>query len=135
MKSSFSLSVMLVGALLFLTIGSARPQPSEAWAGPAVHFGLARSVPAEKSTVHALPEVRLWFTEAPAEGSVSIRLMGPGDAQVATSDPVRDPEDGKAYTLRLKAAAAPGAYRVAWRGMGSDGHVVRGEFGFNVMAH
>jgi len=100
-----------------------------------LHFGLARSAPADKSTVHALAEVRLWFTEAPQDGSVSIRVVGPDGALVPTADPVRDPEDATSFGVRLSGPAAAGAYTVSWRGMGSDGHVVRGELGFRVMAH
>jgi hypothetical protein len=100
-----------------------------------VHFGLARSAPADKATVHTLSEVRLWFTEAPSDGTVSIRVLGPADEPLHTADPVRDPEDSKSFSVQLHQAPAPGAYRVAWRGMGADGHVVKGEISFTVAHH
>lgn len=114
------------------TVAVAHAVPADA---SPLHFGLAKSAPADKSTVHALTEVRLWFTEAPQEGTVSIRIAGPDGARVPTADPVRDPEDAKAFGVELDGPAAAGAYTVSWRGMGSDGHVVRGELGFTVMAH
>lgn len=123
-------TTVLLGAMATVAVANAVP----ADASP-LHFGLAKSAPADKSTVHALTEVRLWFTEAPQEGTVSIRIVGPDEAPVPTTDPVRDPEDAKAFAVGLSGAAAAGAYTVSWRGMGSDGHVVRGELGFTVMAH
>lgn len=122
----------LACAVLLTVVGAALPVTSNAGI---LHFGLARSAPADKSVVHTLTEVRLWFTEAPSEASLSFRLMGPDGTQVPTSDPIRDPDDGKAYRLRLNGPAVPGAYTVVWRGMASDGHVVRGEFAFTLMAH
>ena len=121
--------VLLLGVLGVAAAGSTHA-PART-----VHFGLARSAPADKATVHAVSEVRLWFTEAPAEGTVSIRLVGPGGEAVSTDDPVRDPEDGKVFSIQLRQEPAPGTYSVAWRGMGADGHVVRGTFAFTVAAH
>jgi methionine-rich copper-binding protein CopC len=123
-------SAVLLGATATLAAANAEPAGAHV-----LHFGLAKSVPADKSTVHALSEVRLWFTEAPQEGTVSIRITGPGGALVPAADPVRDAEDDQAFSVRLNAPGAAGAYTVSWRGMGRDGHVVRGEIAFNVMAH
>jgi len=75
-------------------------------------------------------EVRLWFTEPPSGGTVSIRLIdGAGDA-VPTADPAQEAEERTAFSIALPDGVAAGAYSVAWRGMGDDGHVVRGEFTF-----
>lgn len=104
-------------------------------ATPVRHFGLARSAPEDRATVHALTEVRLWFTQAPSEGTVSIRVLGPTGEPVRATDAARDPEDAKVYHVQLQQPAAPGAYRVSWRGMGEDGHVVKGELSFTVAAH
>lgn len=123
-------SAVLLGATATLAAAKAAPADTNA-----LHFGLAKSAPADKSTVHALSEVRLWFTEAPQEGTVSIRLVGPDGALVPTADPARNPEDAKAFSVRLSGPAVAGAYTVSWRGMGIDGHVVRGELAFTVMAH
>ena len=101
----------------------------------AVHFGLARSAPADKATVHALPEIRLWFTEAPMEGMISVRLLDAGGKPVPTADPVTDPSDGKIVSVRPMETPPAGAYTVSWRGMGADSHTVRGEFTFTLVAH
>lgn len=124
----FALLLPALAALLILP-GMARSQPGE------LHFGLARSVPSDKATVHQVSLVTLWFTEAPAEGSVSIRLLDGDGKAVAASDAARDPEDAKAFSIRPGSAPAPGSYTVSWRGMGADGHVVRGQLVFTVAAH
>lgn len=98
------------------------------------HFGLAKSMPAADSSVSSPEGLQLWFTQAPQEGSVSIRLVdGAGDL-VETGEPVRNGEDPKLMEVSVPNTLAAGAYTVAWRGIGDDGHVVRNEFGFAVVA-
>jgi methionine-rich copper-binding protein CopC len=99
------------------------------------HLDLSRSVPEAGSEVHMAHDLSLWFTQSPQEGSVSVRLVdGAGDL-VESGDPARDPEDGTAFRVDLGGHLGAGAYTVHWRAMGDDGHVVRGEFSFSVMAH
>ncbi len=91
-------------------------------------------MPAADSTVPSPEEVRLWFTQEPQENSVSIRVIdGAGDA-LATSEPTRDAADRKIMSVSVDRRLPAGAYTVAWRGIGDDGHVVRGDFGFTVSA-
>ncbi|GMV06885.1 MAG: hypothetical protein AMXMBFR53_31600 [Gemmatimonadota bacterium] len=125
----------LPGALVILTVATLLAMPFAAAAARSVHFGLARSVPAADATVHQVPEVRLWFSEAPADGSVSVRLLDAAGDLVDTSDPTRDAEDATVFVVRPRTPPGPGAYKVSWRGMGADGHVVRGDFAFSVAAH
>jgi methionine-rich copper-binding protein CopC len=101
-------------------------------AAPSFHFGLAKSAPAEGDTAAAVSQVELWFTQVPQDGSLSVRVVTAGGDLVPAGDPEQDPEDGKHFTVNLDDTLPPGAYTVAWRGMGDDGHVVRGEFGFAV---
>lgn len=99
------------------------------------HFDLAKSSPADEATVHMLPEVTLWFTEAPSEGSVSVRLIDPAGEPIEDLTALPDEDDGKIFHMVTPDALAAGAYKVSWRGMGPDGHVVRGEFGFTLAGH
>ena len=98
----------------------------------ALHFELGKSVPARDASVAPPDTLRLWFTEAPQENSVSIRLMA-GDERVETGPAVQDPDDGKIFSVAVEHALDPGAYTVVWRGMGRDSHVVRGEIPFSVV--
>lgn len=99
----------------------------------ALHFELSKSAPAKDASVAAPDELRLWFTEAPQENSVSIRLMA-GNERVETGPAVQDPDDAKIFSVAVEHALDPGAYTVVWRGMGRDSHVVRGEIPFSVLA-
>lgn len=118
-----------VKALLMavLLAGTAAAIPSRA-----LHFGLARSVPAAGATVAAPSEITLWFTEVPQENSISIRLVDARGELVGASDPRQDAEDGRQFGIVPRGSLAAGEYTVAWRGIGQDGHTVRGDFGFTV---
>lgn len=97
------------------------------------HFGLRRSVPAKDAAVAPPRELRLWFTQVPQANSIAIRLMA-GEERVETALPVQDPDDGKIFSLAVEDALGAGTYTIAWRGIGQDGHVVRGGIPFSVVA-
>ena len=100
-----------------------------------LHFGLGSSAPEADASVASLEEVRLWFTQVPQDNSVGIRLIDAAGEAVETGEASRDAEDGKVFSVALDAELSAGAYTVAWRGIGDDGHVVRGDFGFSIAAH
>ena len=107
------------------------------------HLELAKSAPADGSTVHAVSEIRLWFNEAPMDmgpSSVSIRILGADEKVIATGSALRDAKDAKVYALALPRGLAPARYTVAWQAMAADDHrpeapFIRGQFGFTVAAH
>ncbi len=96
------------------------------------HFGLSKSMPAADTSVDSPEQIQLWFTQAPEEGSVTIRLIDAGGDLVETGDVERDAEDGKLMSVSVDGALSAGAYTVAWRGIGDDGHVVSSDFTFSV---
>lgn len=98
------------------------------------HFALSRSVPAADATVPSPSEVRLWFTQVAQPGSVAIRLINAGGDAVQAGDPAPDEDDGRVYHVDVTGKLPAGAYTVSWRGIGDDGHVVRGDFRFSVSA-
>ncbi len=98
------------------------------------HFTLARSLPSADATVASPAHLQLWFTQAPQEGSVSIRLIDAAGDAVDTGEPVRSAEDAKLMEVEVGHTLSAGAYTVAWRGIGDDGHVVRDDFVFTVQA-
>lgn len=99
-----------------------------------LHFALVRSAPEADASVPSVDEVRLWFSQVPQEGSVSVRLVDPAGDGVETGELASDPDDGKVVFVPVSATLPAGAYTVAWRGIGDDGHVVRGDFAFTVTA-
>ena len=114
-------SMLIIGGL-------AAASPSEVQ-----HFALSRSAPEAGSSVETPSEIRLWFTEEPAEGTTQIRLLEAEDAGVHVMDVVQDEEDGQSFFIQLHGELSPGTYKVSWRGMGADGHVVRDTFEFTVV--
>lgn len=105
-------------------------------AGPAeLHFALETSSPAADSSVPAPDELLLTFTQVPQENSVAVNLIDPAGTRVETGEPTYDAEDRRTMHVDVDPTLAVGAYTVAWRGIGDDGHVVRGDFTFSVTAH
>jgi methionine-rich copper-binding protein CopC len=102
-------------------------------AGPAwPHAVLVRSSPARRATLTTPPErVQLWFNEAvePRFSTVSVRdaagqAVDLGDARV-------EPGDSKRLVVGVR-PLGPGTYRVRFRVLSVDGHVVEGEFAFAI---
>jgi copper resistance protein C len=98
------------------------------------HFALSGSAPEAGSSVQSPSEIRLWFTEEPAEGTVQIRLVEAEEAGLHVEDVVQDTEDARVFSIEMHGTLEPGTYNVSWRGMGDDGHVVRESFEFTVVA-
>lgn len=96
------------------------------------HFGLSRSVPAAGAAVASPTSVTLWFTEEPQESSISIRLVDARGDLVDSSEARQDADDATQFSISPAGTLAAGGYTVAWRGIGQDGHTVRGDFGFTV---
>jgi len=118
-------------ALILLTLGLA----GVAGAAVPFHFALVKSAPAAKETTHHVSEVKLWFTEAPSDHTLSIHVLTADGNEVPAGDLVQDKEDDTAFSVPFSEALGAGAYTVSWRGMGDDGHVVRGDFTFTVAGH
>lgn len=121
---------LILAAGLLTALGAT----AAAEADPAFHFALSRSAPAADATVPSPAEVRLWFTQVGQPGSVAIRLINPSGGAVPTGDPTPNEDDGRVYHVSVAETLPAGAYTVSWRGIGDDGHVVRGDFSFTVSA-
>ena len=96
-----------------------------------LHFSLSKSEPAADATVSPPEHLHLWFTQAPQDNSMSVRLLT-GDAVVETGPAIPDAEDDKVYSVAIGRTLEEGGYSIAWRAMAADGHVVRGEIPFTV---
>jgi methionine-rich copper-binding protein CopC len=98
-----------------------------------VHNHLVKSAPSEGEQLAAAPkEIRLWFNERPEIPFTSVTLMKAADSsRIATIKAVAT-SDSLAAALPLSTPLAPGKYLVAWRTASSDGHAIRGVFGFSI---
>lgn len=119
---------LLIPALIGLVMGAACAAVDH----EALHFALSRSVPGKDASVGPPDELRLWFTQEPQDNSLSIRLMA-GEEPVETGPAVQDSDDGRVFSVAIDTALGAGDYVIAWRGLGQDGHVVRGEIPFSVV--
>jgi methionine-rich copper-binding protein CopC len=112
------LSGFLVAAVLALSPAAA-----------AAHSLLIASVPAADTTVGDLPAVSLRFNNRIEKKLSRIRLVpARGDAQVLPLRAAGPVDTLEASLPRL----AAGRYRIEWRVLSTDGHVVSGAFGFSV---
>lgn len=107
--------------------------PSPAGAHPAPrHTALKRSEPAKGSRLTIAPiRISLWFTAEPQLAFSRVRLVGPS-GEIALDTIVAD----TAHSLhaRIPRGLTPGEYRVLWQTGSADGHPIRGEFTFAVLA-
>jgi methionine-rich copper-binding protein CopC len=107
-----------------------------AWASPPAavpfHFELIRSTPGAGVTVKTSPKrLQLWFTQVPAAGVSRITLMRDQDDVGAAAKTVIVPAEKSMY-VELVSPLGAGAYVIAWRGAGDDGHVQTGTIPFFV---
>ena len=98
------------------------------------HITMEKSVPADGSAVPAVSEIRLFFTGAPLMRGASVRVVTSSRQLMRSSPPAPDAEDPKQVFVRLDPPLPPGTYVVQWRCIADDGHVMRGDFTFEVVA-
>lgn len=97
-----------------------------------VHNHLVKSAPSNGERLPAAPkEVRLWFNERPEIPFTSVTLLQEDSTKIATLKAVAT-TDSMAAAIPLLTPLPPGKYLVAWRTASSDGHAIRGIFGFSI---
>ena len=115
------LSGFLIAALAAMSVSPA-----------GAHARLERTAPAAGSTVHgSLPQLKLWFTERLEPTFSKVRVLDRTGKQVDKGDPEVDRADAKLLRVSLPKLAS-GTYRVQWRVLSVDTHVIEGDFTFSV---
>ena len=122
--------IVFLAVLLLIGLGVTQTAMAEGPAFP--HFELSKSEPGAEATVQSPSEIRLWFTQVPQENTTSIRVLDADGAPLHTGEVTQDAADGGVFSVALHGTLRPAVYTVAWRAMGTDGHVVRGDFTFTV---
>jgi copper resistance protein C len=96
------------------------------------HATLVRSTPARRATLTTAPDrVQLWFNEAIEPKFSSVSVWDAASQQVDLGDARVEPEDPKRLVVGLKPLGR-GTYRVRFRVLSVDGHVVENEFPFTL---
>lgn len=114
--------------LLTVVLASAVALPAAAL----MHNHLLKSLPAKDASVAAPKVISLWFSEKP-EAAVSGITLKAADSTVVKLGAVRELAGEKhAITAAVEGALTPGAYVVQYKTAGTDGHPLRGSFGFTV---
>jgi methionine-rich copper-binding protein CopC len=127
--------VTFAGALLATGLAPWTVSVPRAVAGDvdAMHLQLERSDPAKDATVTTSPDqISLWFNQSPQIRGTSVRVVPAGGDPLPTGEAKLAGDDGKLVVAPVTGSIPDGDYTVMWRAMASDGHVVRGEFGFKV---
>lgn len=94
------------------------------------HTKLAATVPPADASVAAPRTIELRF-----EGDVRLTSVSLTDSAGAAKHLDAVPtETASTFALAVHEPLAPGAYKVVWRAVGGDTHIVSGEFAFTVTA-
>jgi copper resistance protein C len=94
------------------------------------HTKLAASTPAADSSVAAPSVIELTFA-----GDVRLTSVSLTDSAGAAKHLDAAPTDvASTFSLSIHEPLAPGTYKVVWRAVGGDTHVITGELGFTVTA-
>jgi methionine-rich copper-binding protein CopC len=94
------------------------------------HTPLTESAPAADASVPAPKAIFLTFG-----GDVRLTVVSLTDAAGAAKHVDAVPTTtGSKFRIVVQEPLAPGAYKVVWRAVGADTHIVSGEFGFTVVA-
>jgi copper resistance protein C len=92
------------------------------------HTPLKASVPAADASVAAPTTIELTFGGEVRLTSVALTDAG-GAAKHLDAVPTAI---ASTFSLAVHEPLAPGAYKVVWRAVGGDTHIISGEFGFTV---
>jgi len=94
------------------------------------HTKLAATTPPADQSVVAPRAIELKFA-----GEVRLTSVALTDAAGAAKHLDAVPTAvGSKFALAVHEPLAPGAYKVVWRAVGGDTHIITGEFGFTVIA-
>jgi methionine-rich copper-binding protein CopC len=94
------------------------------------HLAVRKSLPEKGATVTASPtSVQVWFTQEPEMEKSGLTLTGPNGV-VALGPVTAGPE--RSLVATVTGTLASGAYTLAWKTAGDDGHVLTGTIPFSV---
>jgi len=97
------------------------------------HITLDNSQPADgESVTGPVSEIRLFFSGAPLMRGASVRVVNSARQLQRSSPPAADADDPTQVFVTMNPPLPPGAYVVQWRCIADDGHVMRGDFRFEV---
>ncbi|HBV20724.1 MAG TPA: copper resistance protein CopC [Nitrosomonas sp.] len=103
-------------------------QVSNVWA----HASLVKSDPPRRASLTESPsQVQLWFSEEIEAAYASVVVLDSNDNNVTNNEPQAAEDDRKSVVLAVP-ELGPGSYKVQFRVLSVDGHVVESNYGFRI---
>ena len=97
------------------------------------HAVLERAEPSAGAVVRAAPaEVQLLFSEAVEPALSRVQVVDQAGRRVDAGTVRVDPGNKRLLRAALQPSLAPGSYRVSWRVVSVDTHVIQGSYSFVV---
>jgi methionine-rich copper-binding protein CopC len=97
------------------------------------HAVLERAEPPAGAVVDAAPpEVRLLFSEAVEPAFSRVQVVDQAGRRADAGKAAVDPRNARLLRVALKSGLSPGTYRVTWRVVSVDTHVIQGSYSFVV---
>ncbi len=94
------------------------------------HLKLTRSSPQADGVLESSPAaLQLWFSEEPLLLMSAVTLTGPAGAVKLEAPRVGG---DRSLIVSVGTTLEPGAYRIAWKTAGDDGHVIHGTLKFSI---
>ncbi|SES99981.1 hypothetical protein SAMN05216326_1095 [Nitrosomonas marina] len=119
-----SILKLMAGMIVFVMV----LQVNHVWA----HASLVKSDPPRRASLSESPaHVQLWFNEEIEAAYASVQVLDADEKNVAVAEPEAVPDDAKSVVLALP-ALTPGSYKVQFRVLSIDGHVVESSYGFRI---
>lgn len=96
------------------------------------HASLVKSVPARRAHIfQSPPQIQLWFSERLEARFSSLRVIDSAGNRVDLNDVAVDSNDPKRIFVGVK-PLVPGQYKIRFRVLSVDGHVVEDEVFFTI---
>ncbi|WP_090697477.1 copper resistance CopC family protein [Nitrosomonas aestuarii] len=96
------------------------------------HASLVKSDPPRRASLSESPsQIQLWFSEEIEAAYASVVVLDSNDNNVTNYEPQAAEGDLKSIILALP-ELGPGGYKVQFRVLSVDGHVVESSYGFRI---
>ena len=117
-----------VKLMTFLCVSLLIVHVNNVWA----HASLVKSDPPRRASLSESPsQIQLWFNEEIETAYASVVVLDSSDKNVSMREPEAVEGDLKSVVLELP-ELEPGSYKVQFRVLSVDGHVVESSYGFRI---
>ncbi|MDR4516744.1 MAG: copper resistance protein CopC [Nitrosomonas sp.] len=117
-----------VKLIIYIFLLVALMQANTVWA----HASLVKSDPPRRASLSKSPaQIQLWFNEEIETAYASVAVLDSNGKTVSVDEPKAVEEDPKSVILAMP-ELEPGSYKVQFRVLSVDGHVVESDYSFRI---